>query len=151
MERPHSRSLRIGRYSAHRGFYLLTACTYQRQPHFLTLNIARALVLEMLACDRDGLTCTYCYVVMPDHLHWLVELKSISLSLLMRRVKARASLKVAKLHGVKPLWQGGFHDRAIRQEADLQALARYVVANPLRRGLVTNVAEYPHWDAVWLG
>lgn len=29
-------------------------------------------------------------------------------------------------------------------------MARYMVANPLRAGLVSSIREYPHWDAVWL-
>jgi putative transposase len=48
------------------------------------------------------------------------------------------------------VWQSGFHDHAVRREEDLPALARYVVANPVRAGLVTRVGEYPHWDAIWL-
>jgi len=38
----------------------------------------------------------------------------------------------------------------MRKEEDLQALARYIVANPLRAGLVKRVGDYPHWDAMWL-
>lgn len=48
------------------------------------------------------------------------------------------------------VWQRGFHDRALRQEEDLIATARYVVANPLRAGLVDRIGDYPWWDAVWL-
>ncbi|MFV3290267.1 transposase, partial [Pseudomonas sp. NY11955] len=29
-------------------------------------------------------------------------------------------------------------------------VARYIVANPIRAGLVSRVGDYPHWDAVWL-
>ncbi|MCF6281296.1 MAG: hypothetical protein L3J28_03650 [Candidatus Polarisedimenticolaceae bacterium] len=42
------------------------------------------------------------------------------------------------------------HDRAIRKEEDLVAIARYIVANPLRAGLVKSIKDYPHWDCVWL-
>jgi hypothetical protein len=37
----------------------------------------------------------------------------------------------------------------IRREEDLVSIARYIVANPLRAGIVKSVREYPHWDAVW--
>ncbi len=43
-----------------------------------------------------------------------------------------------------------FHDRAMRKEEDLKAAARYIVANPLRAGLVERCGDYPLWDAVWL-
>jgi hypothetical protein len=48
------------------------------------------------------------------------------------------------------MWQKGFHDRAIRREEDLRAVARYIIANPLRAGLVRRVHDYPLWDAIWL-
>jgi hypothetical protein len=48
------------------------------------------------------------------------------------------------------LWQDGFHDHGIRREEDLRKVARYIVGNPLRAGLVDNILNYPYWDAVWL-
>jgi len=29
-------------------------------------------------------------------------------------------------------------------------MARYIVANPLRAGLVERIGDYPLWDATWL-
>jgi putative transposase len=29
-------------------------------------------------------------------------------------------------------------------------VARYIVANPLRAGLVNRVEDYSHWDSIWL-
>lgn len=88
---------------------------------------------------------------MPDHFHWLIELGDSSLNELMRRVKANSSRAINRRRGtVGPLWQSGYHDRALHQEEDLQAVARYVVANPLRAELVDRLGDYPLWDAVWL-
>ena len=39
---------------------------------------------------------------------------------------------------------------ARRREEDLQDVARYVVRNPIRAGLVRSVHEYSLWDAVWI-
>jgi len=49
-----------------------------------------------------------------------------------------------------PVWQKSFYDRAMRTEDDLPALARYIVANPLRAGWVARIGDYSHWDAIWL-
>ncbi|GGY09626.1 hypothetical protein GCM10007160_41190 [Litchfieldella qijiaojingensis] len=54
------------------------------------------------------------------------------------------------LCGEKSIWQRGYHDRAIRDEEDIRAVARYIVANPLRAGLVNDIGQYPLWDAKWL-
>ena len=83
---------------------------------------------------------------MPDHLHWLMALgEGATLPVVVRAVKA---VTAKRLGGA--LWQRGYHDHALRREEDLLEVARYVVANPVRAGLVTRVGDYPHWDAVWL-
>jgi len=83
---------------------------------------------------------------MPDHLHWLMQLAvAASLPKVVGSVKAVTAHKLGQ-----PIWQGGFHDHAMRYEDDVMEVARYIVANPLRAGLVEQLADYPHWDAVWL-
>jgi len=49
-----------------------------------------------------------------------------------------------------PIWQDGYHDHALRAEESLEDVARYIVMNPVRAGLVKSVREYPLWDAKWL-
>ncbi len=54
------------------------------------------------------------------------------------------------LHREGSLWQKGFYDHALRENENVQGIARYIVANPLRAGLVEQVGDYPLWDAVWV-
>lgn len=49
-----------------------------------------------------------------------------------------------------PVWSRAFHDHAVRREEDLDAMARYVIGNPVRAGLAADVMGYPYWDAAWL-
>jgi len=83
---------------------------------------------------------------MPDHFHWLFQLnQEQSLSSLMQTIKS------ASAHAVgRAIWQKGYHDHAIRKDEDIQAIARYIIANPVRAGLVKKVGDYSHWDAVWM-
>ncbi|GAB3394611.1 hypothetical protein GCM10027514_40890 [Azotobacter armeniacus] len=70
---------------------------------------------------------------------------------LLRRIKACSTQAINReLHLRGQLWQRGYHDRAMRRDDDLQAKARYIVANPLRAGITLKLADYPLWDAVWL-
>jgi hypothetical protein len=48
------------------------------------------------------------------------------------------------------VWQTGYHDHALRREEDIVQVSRYVVANPLRAGLVELLGDYPLWDAAFL-
>ena len=92
------------------------------------------------------------WVLMPDHVHWLIQLGGVPLTRVVARMKASVSRELRCSALVEScIWATAFHDRAIRRDEDLRAAARYVVANPLRAGLCDALAEYPFWDAVWLG
>lgn len=151
MDSPASHRLRRGRVSIPGQLYLLTTTVERREPLFRDFHLARLMVEQLRHAERTGMVQSLAWVVMPDHLHWLIALDQVSLSALMRRVKCRSTCLINKTSGRRGrLWQKGFHDRALRRDDDVLAVARYIVANPLRAGLVSSVRDYPHWDAVWL-
>lgn len=91
---------------------------------------------------------------MPDHAHWLMEVGangnlSKAVAALKRNSASAVNTVTGNTRGAS-LWQDGFHDRAIRRDEDLLAVARYVVANPLRAKLVDRIGDYPFWNSVWL-
>lgn len=148
---PHARNLRLGRFAEAGRSYLITTVTAERRPLFRDFATSRLLIGEMRRCTAEGLADSLAWVVMPDHLHWLVTLEHGGLARLVKRLKARSAQAINR-HNVWQgrVWQPGYHDRAVRWEDDVRAMARYIVANPLRAGLVRRAADYPHWDAVWL-
>lgn len=144
-------ALRKGRCSELGRIYLLTTVVRAREPLFRDLHPARLLIQELRRAHDSGLVSSLAWVLMPDHLHWLVQLHDGELDSLMRQVKSRSAMAINRAQGMTgAIWQEGFHDRALRREDDVRAAARYVVANPLRAGLVTRLADYPFWDAIWL-
>lgn len=148
---PRSCQLRTGRVSEPARVYLLTATVEGRETVFADFFLARLLVAELRSVHEDGLVDSLAWTVMPDHFHWLLTLNNCSLSTVMRRVKGRSARRIhAALGRQGKLWQYGFHDRALRREDDVLPTARYIVANPIRAGLVSRVGDYPHWDARWL-
>ena len=151
MDCPSSRFLRRGRFSEPGRLYLLTSIIEHRKPLLRDFHIARLVVAQFMQAQREGSAHSLAWVVMPDHVHWLIELKQVTLATLMRRFKSRSSLALHKA-GVTAttIWQAGYCDRAMRKDDDLLNTARYIIANPVRAGLAPNVGEYPHWDAIWL-
>ncbi|VVM86044.1 REP-associated tyrosine transposase [Pseudomonas fluorescens] len=146
-----SHRLRIGRYAEHNRVYLLTANTFERRPVFKDFILGRLVVNQFRNAQDQGCAKSLAWVVMPDHFHWLVELQRDSLSGLMQRTKSLSTKAINRSVGRKIcLWQQGYHDRALRRDEDLLKMARYVVANPLRAGLVEKLGDYPLWDAVWV-
>jgi putative transposase len=89
---------------------------------------------------------------MPDHVHWLLELKaSVTLSQVVQQCKSISAHHFNKvLNRSGKVWQAGFHDHALRTEETAVAAARYIIANPVRAGLCNRVEQYSHWDAAWL-
>ena len=149
--RPHSQQLRSGCYSQSGQIYLLTVNTRDREPFFGRFETGRLVVDAFRRAQEEQFAHSLAWVVMPDHFHWLIELQEIGLSKLIARTKSRATVTFNRLMQREgSLWQDGFHDRAIRKEEDLQTVARYIVANPLRAGLVTKIGDYPLWDATWV-
>jgi REP element-mobilizing transposase RayT len=147
----HGQDLRKGRVSIPGHAYLLTAVIQNRTPIFHDWPVAclmsRALHRMGIAENVDSLA----WVVMPDHFHWLIQLRAGALGALMQRLKSTSAISInGHLGQSQRLWQKGFHDRAVRTEEDLQAIARYVVGNPIRAGLCSKVGDYPFWNAVWL-
>jgi REP element-mobilizing transposase RayT len=148
---PHGSALRKGRCDDIGRSYLLTTVVEGRRPVFADWRLGRALVAELRVEHEAERVRSLAWVVMPDHLHWLLTLQAGTLQALMRRLKSRSAIAINTLsHGHGQFWQRGYHDHAVRTDDDLAALARYVVANPLRAGLVKSLRDYPLWDAVWL-
>lgn len=152
MRPPHSKDLRKGRRSEADRPYLVTTRTRGSTPIFRELSLGRVLVNSLQWSDRQKRTRTWSFVVMPDHLHWLFTLCGANtVANSVSSVKKFSAREINRLRGEHgPIWQDGFHDRAIRRHESLRQAARYVVMNPVRAGLVRSIRDYALWDALWL-
>jgi putative transposase len=141
-----------GRISLSYHAYFVTTVTCNRHPYFQDFYSARLLVAEMRRLHEEDLLESIAWVIMPDHLHWLFQLSQHqTLSQLMQLLKGRSSQRINQyLKRSGSIWDRAFHDHAIRENEDIKAIARYIVANPLRSGLVEDVSDYSLWDAMWL-
>ena len=147
----HARNLRRGRYSQLNRPYLITTVTHERNPVFSDFETARLLIRELHSTCSELHIESLAWVVMPDHLHWLFVLNHSYISAVVGRVKGKSAYAINSHRGYHAkVWQKGFHDHAIRKDEDIKAVARYIIANPLRAGLVDRIGDYPFWDAVWL-
>jgi putative transposase len=99
-----------------------------------------ATCLECLAASasRYGFEIVaYCF--MPDHLHLLVAGgQDASLG------RSVQHFKQATGHRHPGLWQRSYYDHILRQEEDLEDVARYIWANPVRAGVVEDVLAYSY-------
>lgn len=146
MQTKHQKDLRKGRNSLANQIYHITTATKNKAPTFNEFTSARLLIRTMQKADALNYTKTLAFVVMPDHLHWLIQLNDGALlSNVIKGMKSQSAKAIGK-----SIWQAGYYDHAIRKDEDIVDIARYIVANPIRAGLVTKMGDYPHWDAMWL-
>jgi len=58
--------------------------------------------------------------------------------------KRYTAKKIFDLYEIRPLWQKNFYDRIVRQEESLLEMAKYIIHNPVRKGIVSNWETYPY-------
>ena len=149
--RPGLHALRRGRVSIPGQYYHVTFATVNRAHRFTDWPSGRPVINALQAAERTADAHTLAYCLMPDHLHWLLELGQQPLAQVVGQLKGRSSRAYrAGLAVDGHLWQRGYYDHAIRRDESLRNVARYLVANPLRAGLVTRIGDYPLWDTIWL-
>jgi putative transposase len=128
--------------------YFLTFCTDRRRCYFTDPRIVESTALQIhQSASREGFQIlAYCF--MPDHLHAVVTAQSHAADVqrFARLAKQRSGFQFACAGG-RRLWQKSYFDRTLRSDEDLAAVIRYVIENPVRAGLATVPAEYPHWGS----
>jgi putative transposase len=131
--------------------YFLTICTHRRSRLFeeetfvsdVLHQFRRTSVVEGFAL------LVYCF--MPDHAHLLVEglTDTSDLRRFVKLAKQRSGAIYAATHR-RRLWQEGYYERMLRRDDDVKGIARYILENPVRAGLVTCPREYPFLGSdVW--
>jgi len=110
-------------------------------------NLAQAGIAEAIISGMGRMGTRFgvhvsAYCIMPDHLHAVVLVAEDGgdLGKWVRYFKREAA-RAAHLKGV---WQRSFWDRHVREREDEAELVRYVLANPVRRGLCDRWYEWPY-------
>ena len=153
MDHPRRKSPRIPGYDyATPNYYFVTICTHDKKCIFGKpdqLNrygkYAQEYLLKIAELNKNVLIDKY--VIMPNHVHLIAiiteddmlreiresPLRSRSiLSKLIGYIKMNASKAIRQRYGNISVWQRGYFDHAIRNQADYAALAEYIQTNPLR-------------------
>ena len=128
------------------------------RPHFITSALQKFDPSRMCQtnCARRCVhdhhrTINLCVaIVMPDHVHMIFtplvnqQAREIySLASIMDAIKEAASHKVNRALGRKgSVWQAESFDHVLRSSESIDAKIAYILANPVRAGLVNNCEDY---------
>jgi putative transposase len=131
--------------------YFLTFCTLDRQRTFESAaHVERALEQFRKTAPVERFAI-FAYCFMPDLVHLLVEgtRDTSDLQRFAKLAKQRSGAAHA-LSGSGRLWQEGYYERVLRDDDASRDVARYIVLNPLRAGLVVSPLDYPYVGSdVW--
>jgi REP element-mobilizing transposase RayT len=132
--------------------YLVTFATFGRVRWFDDVHAARCACRSLTDPRGWRGSSLLAWVLMPDHWHGVVSVgEGDALQRLVNRLKSHSARAVrAQCCVSERIWADGFHDHALRSEEDLVDVARYVVLNPFRAGLVKRIGDSPYWNSVWL-
>jgi REP element-mobilizing transposase RayT len=135
------------------GFYFVTVCSKQKEEILgkivgdsMGLNEYGRIVQECwLALPDHYPSCRlHEFVIMPNHVHGIIEIASIlnvgaglrparssPLTEIIRAFKAFSTRAInQKFPDGLFQWQRSFHDRVVRDKGELAAIARYIIDNP---------------------
>ena len=149
------------RYFVPGGTYFFTIVTHERTPLFgQVLN--RLLLAD--AIDKQQAKRPFellAYVLLPDHMHWLVSLPrgDKNYSLRIGQMKENFTTEFLKSggeegvqtrsrekHRERAVWQRRFWEHLVRDENDLWNCANYIHWNPVKHGLVKQVRDW-EWSS----
>ena len=128
--------------------YHVTSRGNARAPIFLG-DSDRHLFLDVLgaAIERCHWLC-HAYCLMTNHYHLVLETPRPNLSRGMRQLNGLYTQRFNRRHErVGHIFQGRFTGILVEREAHLLELARYVVLNPVRAGMVRAAEDY-RWSSL---
>ncbi len=126
-------------------------CTKDKKSIFSTENHAEVIIAELLKAINDLKFKILCYCLMPDHIHIVVSPgnSGLPLSKFLNIFKGRTATIFRTRFGVSELWQRSGFDHVIRAEEDLKTIIRYILNNPVRKGIAETAESYPY--SKWFG
>ena len=105
---------------------------------------------NILLYDDERRCRLLAWVIMPNHVHVLVEIDATPMSKLVQCWKKLASDFVnARCQRAGRWWQEDYFDRYIRDEAHFHKAVHYLEHNPVKAGLVKEAKEWPWGSAKW--
>jgi len=125
------------------GLYHVTSRGDRREDIYFSDTDREAwLALLGQVCERFN-WCCHAYCQMTNHYHVVVETPEGNLAQGMRQLNGVYTQSINRAHGrVGHVFQGRYKSILIDKDSYLLELARYVVLNPLRAGMINEIGDW---------
>jgi putative transposase len=126
--------------------HFLTFSCYKRRANFGNRPSRSTFESSLERARQHYGLCVYAYVVMPEHVHMLVnEPDRGTLAQTMQSLKQSVARTLA-LRAADPFWQARYYDFNVWSEHKFIEKVRYIHRNPVTRGLVAHPEDWP-WSS----
>jgi len=121
-----------------------TACIKDREALFIAEDIFQKNENFLLTSIHSSSVEAEVYLFMPDHARFLLRGTQEDSDVLeaMKAYKQQSGFWLHK-HYPDVRWQKYFYDHIERSEEDVEKRIRYILNNPVRKGLVDDWQTYP--------
>ena len=116
-------------------------------PLWLQETAVASIVKDALHFYDDKNYVLVCYCVMPNHVHLVVTLPDNAppLTQTLQSIKSYTAAKANKLlNRTGQFWQRESYDHIVRDAEEMKRVISYVLANPVKAGLVTDWQLWSH-------
>ncbi len=122
--------------------------TFRTHGRLILHPVARGIVLSTCIHDHQRVCWLFCVVVMPDHVHLLLDVYETStLVKVLHGIKGVSAHRIntsLKRHG--KVWQHESFDHILRSDEGIRKTAEYIAQNAVRAGIVERWQDYPwYW------
>ena len=123
--------------------YHLTFCTDNRRRIFTSPPTVELVLLQISRTSAEQQFAIIAYCFMPDHLHLLIEGQSDASDCreFIKKFKQYSGFYYTKQFQQK-LWQRYGFEHVLRDNEVTTKVAKYILENPIRAGLVSNPLDY---------
>jgi putative transposase len=127
----------------------VTLSTWQCKRLFVVESYARLFLKTVYSYRRAGKFQLQAFVLMPEHVHLLLTpAADVTLERAIQLIRGGYSHAFGQEFGRrKEVWQRGFTDHRIRDDADFEIHREYIHQNPVERSLVGRAQEYRYCSA----
>jgi putative transposase len=129
----------------HREYYqgeittAFTLCIQNKEPLFLNQSVVTDFVSILIATLGNSNCIAPAYCFMPDHLHIILTGKTANADAWKTVVSYKQKTGYGLSRNMPAVrWQKDFYDHVIRSEKTIATQVRYILDNPVRKGIASS-------------
>jgi REP element-mobilizing transposase RayT len=121
-------------------YFLTVNCQPKGTNHLAKPDVAGPLLDSVRFRNEKFIWFAHLFLIMPDHVHALISFPPSERTL--RKTVTLWKRWTARELGIE--WQRDFFEHRLRSDESRREKADYILANPVRKGLVKGLKEWPY-------